>query len=538
MMISESQERMVAIVRPSGSARSRRSASAGSSTTRRSARSRTRVSCARSGTARSSARSRAAPHRRVPALRASSGEPRQASLEQPVDGAPPTAAALLELIGSDALRSRAFVYRRYDQLVQSRTVRRPGLDAAVLRLRPSHRGLARLARRSGPASRRSTRSPAARSRPRGGAERRLRRRRAARLHRLPQLRQPREGRRSAGSWPRRSKGWRRPARRSSCRSSRATSRSTTTPNGRSIHPTPSSAASGLVPDVRRVPARLARGRRDPARVRRLGRRSPARSTRRATASSSGVPPALDLAAEAALVELALAASRRRASLVARRRRGRARGRARGGGDLLRHRRRARSAATTPSRCSARAAARRSSPCPPGSRVRAGRRRTSPCAGSASSAATDAPRRAASASSGPPGRVSLMCGVFGVRSAERDVARLSYFGLYALQHRGQESAGIAVSDRGPDHDAARHGSRRPGLRRGAAAGASRARSRSGTRATRPPARRSGRTRSRVVHHGAGAPIALGHNGNLTNARSFARSSRGDGRRARRRPPTRS
>ena len=49
---------------------------------------------------------------------------------------------LLDLLGSDALRSRAFVTRRYDQLVQSRTVRRPGLDAAVLRLRPSYRGLA------------------------------------------------------------------------------------------------------------------------------------------------------------------------------------------------------------------------------------------------------------------------------------------------------------------------------------------------------------------------------------------------------------
>jgi amidophosphoribosyltransferase len=41
----------------------------------------------------------------------------------------------------------------------------------------------------------------------------------------------------------------------------------------------------------------------------------------------------------------------------------------------------------------------------------------------------------------------MCGVFGIRSAERDVARLSYFGLFALQHRGQESAGIAVSNAG-------------------------------------------------------------------------------------------
>ncbi|MGH3134792.1 MAG: phosphoribosylformylglycinamidine synthase subunit PurL, partial [Gaiellaceae bacterium] len=56
--------------------------------------------------------------------------------------APPTATALLELLASPSLRSRAFVYRRYDQLVGSRTVRRPGLDGAVLRLRPSLRGLA------------------------------------------------------------------------------------------------------------------------------------------------------------------------------------------------------------------------------------------------------------------------------------------------------------------------------------------------------------------------------------------------------------
>ncbi|MDH4177596.1 MAG: amidophosphoribosyltransferase, partial [Thermoleophilia bacterium] len=41
----------------------------------------------------------------------------------------------------------------------------------------------------------------------------------------------------------------------------------------------------------------------------------------------------------------------------------------------------------------------------------------------------------------------MCGVFGIRSDERDVARLAYFGLFALQHRGQESAGIAVSEGG-------------------------------------------------------------------------------------------
>ena len=38
-----------------------------------------------------------------------------------------------------------------------------------------------------------------------------------------------------------------------------------------------------------------------------------------------------------------------------------------------------------------------------------------------------------------------CGVFGVWAPSEDVAKLTYYGLYALQHRGQEAAGIAVSD---------------------------------------------------------------------------------------------
>ena len=38
-----------------------------------------------------------------------------------------------------------------------------------------------------------------------------------------------------------------------------------------------------------------------------------------------------------------------------------------------------------------------------------------------------------------------CGVFGVWAPGEAVAQLTYFGLYALQHRGQESAGMAVSD---------------------------------------------------------------------------------------------
>jgi len=43
----------------------------------------------------------------------------------------------------------------------------------------------------------------------------------------------------------------------------------------------------------------------------------------------------------------------------------------------------------------------------------------------------------------PDKPEEACGVFGVYAPEQDVAKLTYFGLYALQHRGQESAGIAT-----------------------------------------------------------------------------------------------
>jgi len=47
-----------------------------------------------------------------------------------------------------------------------------------------------------------------------------------------------------------------------------------------------------------------------------------------------------------------------------------------------------------------------------------------------------------------GRQKEECGVFGVFNNDNlDVARLAYYGLYALQHRGQETAGIAVNDSG-------------------------------------------------------------------------------------------
>ncbi len=109
----------------------------------------------------------------------------------------------------------------------------------------------------------------------------------------------------------------------------------------------------------------------------------------------------------------------------------------------------------------------------------------------------------------------MCGIFGVRSAERDVARLTYFGLFALQHRGQESAGIAVSDRGRLTALREMGlvtqvfseEKLRGLRGDIAIGHTRYSTTGSTHWTNAQP---------LVHHGRARTIALGHNGNLTNA----------------------
>jgi amidophosphoribosyltransferase len=112
----------------------------------------------------------------------------------------------------------------------------------------------------------------------------------------------------------------------------------------------------------------------------------------------------------------------------------------------------------------------------------------------------------------------MCGVFGVRAPGRDVARLSYFGLYALQHRGQESAGIAVSEDGrltalrdlglvPQVFDERSLS---GLKGELAIGHTRYSTTGGNAwANAQP----------LLHHGRVRTVALGHNGNLVNAEAL-------------------
>ncbi|HJU36743.1 MAG TPA: amidophosphoribosyltransferase [Gaiellaceae bacterium] len=108
----------------------------------------------------------------------------------------------------------------------------------------------------------------------------------------------------------------------------------------------------------------------------------------------------------------------------------------------------------------------------------------------------------------------MCGVFGVYAADRDVARLTYFGLFALQHRGQESAGIAVSEHGrltalrdlglvsQVFDEQKLG----GLRGQVAIGHNRYSTTGSSQwANAQP----------LVQHGRVRTVALGHNGNLIN-----------------------
>jgi amidophosphoribosyltransferase len=108
----------------------------------------------------------------------------------------------------------------------------------------------------------------------------------------------------------------------------------------------------------------------------------------------------------------------------------------------------------------------------------------------------------------------MCGVFGVHSADRDVARLAYFGLFALQHRGQESAGIAVSDRGRLTVLRDMGlvaqvfdeEKLQALPGDVAIGHARYSTTGSTHWSNAQP---------LVHHGAARTVALGHNGNLTN-----------------------
>src|SRR5262245_11986405 len=109
----------------------------------------------------------------------------------------------------------------------------------------------------------------------------------------------------------------------------------------------------------------------------------------------------------------------------------------------------------------------------------------------------------------------MCGVLGICARERDVARLAHFGLHALQHRGQESAGIAVSNAGRLTVLREMGlvaqvfdeQNLGGLDGELAIGHTRY-------STTGSAQWS--NAQPILQHGRARTVALGHNGNLVNA----------------------
>jgi amidophosphoribosyltransferase len=120
----------------------------------------------------------------------------------------------------------------------------------------------------------------------------------------------------------------------------------------------------------------------------------------------------------------------------------------------------------------------------------------------------------------------MCGVFGIRAPERDVARVTYFGLFALQHRGQESAGIAVSDRGRLTVLRDMGlvaqvfteQNLSGLQGDVAIGHTRYSTTGSTQWTNAQP---------IVQHGRVRTVTLGHNGNLTNTEELRDELAADG-----------
>jgi amidophosphoribosyltransferase len=124
----------------------------------------------------------------------------------------------------------------------------------------------------------------------------------------------------------------------------------------------------------------------------------------------------------------------------------------------------------------------------------------------------------------------MCGIFGIHAPNRDVARLTYFGLFALQHRGQESAGIAVSDEGRVTALRDMGlvtqvfseQKLRGLTGQVAVGHARYSTTGSTHwANAQP----------IVQQGKARTVALGHNGNLTNTSALRAELLADGARLR-------
>ncbi|HET9848560.1 MAG TPA: amidophosphoribosyltransferase [Candidatus Dormibacteraeota bacterium] len=125
------------------------------------------------------------------------------------------------------------------------------------------------------------------------------------------------------------------------------------------------------------------------------------------------------------------------------------------------------------------------------------------------------------------RMHEECGLFGIHAPGEEVANLTYFGLYALQHRGQESAGIATSDgrslrMHKDVGLVAQAFDQPALDRltgHLALGH--------TRYSTTGSNRVENAQPIMVEHPQLGTIAIAHNGNLTNTETLRRGLEQDG-----------
>ena len=132
-----------------------------------------------------------------------------------------------------------------------------------------------------------------------------------------------------------------------------------------------------------------------------------------------------------------------------------------------------------------------------------------------------------------------CGVVGVLRAPTRPRTIAYLGLYALQHRGQESCGHrGTSQRAASTSCtARWGSSpRSSTRTDALTAAGPARDRPRALLDEPARAGPPRTRSRSARTTDGGPVAIAHNGNLVNARAVRKRARGARRDLQHRRPT--
>ncbi len=127
--------------------------------------------------------------------------------------------------------------------------------------------------------------------------------------------------------------------------------------------------------------------------------------------------------------------------------------------------------------------------------------------------------ATSEDAGEPDKLHEACGIFGIFAPGQEVANLCYLGLYALQHRGQESAGICTSDLERFH---LH--RDMGLVGQVFSGEELAQLRGPlgighTRYSTTGSSRLSNAQPFTFEHGQLGPVALAHNGNLTNTQAL-------------------